>query len=79
VSWRPPEATYLAWLDCSAIGTGDEPWKHFLDKARIATVPGPRFGAPGSGHVRFNFATSAEILDEATARMAHSLGTQIRG
>jgi cystathionine beta-lyase len=73
LSWSPPEATFLAWLDCSAIGSGDDPRNHFFDKARVATEPGLRFGAAGSGHIRLNFATSAEILDEATARMARSL------
>ena len=73
VSWRPPEATFLAWLDCSALGSGDAPRELFFDKGRVAVEPGLRFGAAGSGHVRLNFATSAEILDEATARMAAAL------
>ncbi|HEY6593254.1 MAG TPA: aminotransferase class I/II-fold pyridoxal phosphate-dependent enzyme [Asanoa sp.] len=75
LSWHPPEATYLGWLDCSALGPGDVPRDHFLDKARVALEPGPRFGAPGDGFVRLNYATSAEILDEATARMSRSLAT----
>jgi cystathionine beta-lyase len=75
LAWHPPEATYLAWLDCSALGPGDAPRDHFLDKARVALEPGPRFGGPGSGFVRLNYATSAEILDEATARMSRSLAT----
>ena len=75
LSWHPPEATYLAWLDCSALGPGDVPRDHFLDKARVALEPGPRFGASGDGFVRLNYATSAEILDEATARMSRSLAT----
>ncbi|GAB1690631.1 MalY/PatB family protein [Krasilnikovia sp. M28-CT-15] len=70
VRWRPPEATYLAWLDCAALGEGDAPRELFLARGRIALEPGMRFGAPGAGHVRLNFGTSAEILDEATARMA---------
>jgi cystathionine beta-lyase len=73
VSWRPPEATFLAWLDCSALGSGDAPRELFFEKGRVAVEPGLRFGAAGSGHVRLNFATSAEILDEATARMAAAL------
>lgn len=73
LSWRPPEATFLAWLDCSAIGSGNHPGEHFLEKARIATEPGLKFGAAGGGHVRLNFATGAEILDQATAQMAAAL------
>ncbi|BFU45832.1 MalY/PatB family protein [Krasilnikovia sp. MM14-A1004] len=71
--WRPPEATYLAWLDCAALGEGDAPRELFLTRGRIALEPGTRFGAPGSGYVRLNFGTSAEILDEGTARMAAAL------
>jgi len=69
VTWRPPEATYLAWLDCRALGTGNEPRDLFLERG-VALEAGPRFGAPGGGFVRLNFGTSAEILDEAIARMA---------
>jgi cystathionine beta-lyase len=71
VTWRPPEATYLAWLDCRALGTGNEPRDLFLERG-VALEAGPRFGAQGSGFVRLNFGTSAEILDEAIARMARS-------
>jgi cystathionine beta-lyase len=70
VRWSPPEATYLAWLDCRAYGEGDEPRDRFVDRGRVALEAGPRFGAPGSGWVRLNFGTGAEILDEAVARMA---------
>jgi cystathionine beta-lyase len=74
VAWQPPEATYLAWLDCRALGTGDVPREQFLEKGRVALEPGLRFGRQGGGHVRLNFATSAEILDEATIRMAAAVG-----
>jgi cystathionine beta-lyase len=70
VGWCPPEATYLAWLDCRAYGDGTSPQERFLDRGRVALEPGPRFGAPGSGWVRLNFGTGAEILEEAVDRMA---------
>jgi cystathionine beta-lyase len=73
LSWTPPEATYLAWLDTSAVGPDDTAWQLFLDRGQVAVEPGLRFGARGAGHVRLNFATSAEILDEATRRMATAL------
>ena len=72
VSWSPPEATYLAWLDCRAIGTGDAPRELFLDKGRVALEPGPHFGAEGSGWVRLNFGTGEQILDEAVRRIAQA-------
>jgi cystathionine beta-lyase len=70
VSWVPPEATYLAWLDCSAYGTDEQPQQRFLAEAKVALVPGTNFGAVGAGFVRLNFATSPEILAEAINRMS---------
>jgi cysteine-S-conjugate beta-lyase len=73
VRWTPPEATYLAWLDCRAAGAGDAPRNTCLERGRVALEPGTNFGRPGDGHVRLNLGTSAEILDEAVARMARAL------
>jgi cystathionine beta-lyase len=74
ISWHPPEATFLAWLNCTALGPDDQARERFLDYGRIALEPGLHFGAAGSGYARLNFATSADILDQATARMARSAG-----
>jgi cystathionine beta-lyase len=70
VCWRPPDATYLAWLDCRALGLGDDPAAVFLERGRLAVNSGPRFGASGRGFVRLNFATHPDVLTEAVARMA---------
>jgi cystathionine beta-lyase len=71
VRWRRPESTYLAWLDCGALGLGDDPAAEFLRRGRVALGSGPRY-APvgGQGFVRVNVATSPEILEEAVRRMA---------
>jgi cystathionine beta-lyase len=74
VRWRPPEATYLAWLDCTALGEGDRAQELFLERGRVGLEPGLRFGRQGSGHVRLNFATGPEVLAEAVARMAAAAG-----
>ncbi|HEY2522556.1 MAG TPA: aminotransferase class I/II-fold pyridoxal phosphate-dependent enzyme [Streptosporangiaceae bacterium] len=73
VTWHPPEATFLAWLDCSAIGPDDTARTLFLDRGRVALEPGLRYGAIGSGYTRLNFATSEPVLDDAVARMAATL------
>ncbi len=73
LTWHPPEATYLAWLNCSALGPGDQARDLFLTRGRVALEPGRRFGAVGSGYARLNFATSTSILDQATAQMARSV------
>lgn len=68
VEYRVPEATYLAWLDCRAIGTN--PAETFLTKSRVALNDGASFGAASSGYVRLNFATSHSILHQIVERMA---------
>src|ERR1700759_5654002 len=73
VTWHPPEATFLAWPNCSAIGPDDPARSQFLDRGRVALEPGLRYGAIGGGYVRLNFATSAAILDDSVARMATAL------
>lgn len=75
VGHRRPQAGYLAWLDCRALGLGDDPSGHFLTHGRVALLPGPSFGTGGAGFVRLNVATGAEILDEAVARMAQALAS----
>ncbi|MEW2157751.1 aminotransferase class I/II-fold pyridoxal phosphate-dependent enzyme [Streptomyces sp. NPDC007189] len=69
----PAEATYLAWLDCRALGLGDDPAQVFLDRGRVALSSGLPFGTGGAGHVRLNLATSPEILTEGVRRMAAAL------
>ncbi len=73
VRYRIPQSTYLAWLDCRSLGLGDDPAGAFLERGRVALNSGPTFGPAGAGHVRLNFATSADVLDEAVQRMASSL------
>ncbi|MEU3186265.1 aminotransferase class I/II-fold pyridoxal phosphate-dependent enzyme [Streptomyces sp. NPDC006923] len=70
VTWRRPEATFLAWLDCGALPTGEDTARVVLDRGRVALEPGQRFGPHTAGHVRLNFATSGEILAAAVHRMA---------
>jgi cystathionine beta-lyase len=73
VGYTPPEASYLAWLDCRALELDAEPADYFLEKARVATNAGPAFGAVGAGHVRFNFATSRAILSRAVEAMGDAV------
>ncbi|WP_308282999.1 MalY/PatB family protein [Pseudonocardia nigra] len=70
VGYRPPDAGYLAWLDCRGLGLGDDPAATFRERGRVALVPGPDFGVPGRGFARLNLGTSDELLTEAVRRMA---------
>lgn len=86
VKYQWPQGTYLAWLDCRALGIDEEesdglavvadlagPARWFLDHARVALSSGHVFGTGGAGHVRLNFATSPAILTEAVSRMGRAL------
>jgi cystathionine beta-lyase len=73
VRWTPPEGTYLAWLDCRALGLGDDPAATFLERGRVALSPGLDYGRAGAGHVRLNFGTSPELVEEMVRRMAAAL------
>ncbi len=79
VSYRAPEGTYLAWLDCERLGL-DDPAAFFLHAARVALSDGPPFG-PGCGqHVRLNFATSRPLLERIVAAMAAAVrGREAKG
>ena len=70
VRYVPPEASFLAWLDCRELGLGDDPAAAFLERGRVALAPGPDFGEPGRGYARLNMGTSPELLAEAVRRMA---------
>ncbi|MFV2018355.1 MalY/PatB family protein [Micromonospora sp. LOL_023] len=74
VGYAPGEATFLAWLDCRALGLGDDPAAVFLDRGRVALSAGLDFGAGGAGHARFNLAAAPETIAEAVRRMAAALG-----
>lgn len=74
VRFRPPEASYLAWLDCRALPFGDEPAEAFLEHGRVALTRGLAFGREGAGFARLNFGTSRALLEEAVRRMAAAVG-----
>lgn len=74
IRFLPPQATYLAWLDCRELELGDALWRTILDKGRLALSDGRDFGPGGEECVRLNFATSREIVSEALDRLNQSLG-----
>ena len=74
IRFRPPEATYLAWLDCTALDVPGSPAAHWLREGRVALSDGRVFGPGWERHARLNFATSRPILREALERMARALG-----
>jgi cystathionine beta-lyase len=77
IRYRPPDATYLAWLDCRDLGLGDDPAAYFERQARVALNAGPSFGAPGRGFVRLNLATAPVNLTDAVRRMSGALDGRV--
>ncbi len=70
----PPEATYLAWIDCRGAGIpGGDPYTFFLDEGRVALNDGKTFGTGGDGFVRLNFACPRSTLTEGLERMRRAL------
>jgi len=73
VRYVPPQAGYLAWLDCHGLGLGPDPAAAFLDKGAVALSSGPTFGAEGEGFARLNIGTSRRLLEEAVRRMRRAI------
>jgi len=69
ISFHLPEATYLAWLDCSELELSTPAFQFFLDNARIGFSAGETFDPDCTPFVRFNFATSMPILDDILDRV----------
>ena len=61
----PPEATYLAWIDISALQLSDP--VGFFEQAGVGLSSGGQFG--GSDFIRLNFGCSRAMLEEALDRM----------
>jgi len=69
----PPEASYLAWVDCARLGLGPDPAEVFLRRGRVALGRGLNFGAPGDGFVRVTIGTSSALLADIVDRMASAV------
>jgi cysteine-S-conjugate beta-lyase len=76
--YKMPDATYLAWIDCRPLGLEEEPCQFFLDQAGVATSPGAAFGGDGPGHIRFNFATSTELMRTMLEAMGAAVARRAR-
>lgn len=63
------EATYLAWIDASALNV-ESPYQFFLD-AGVGVSDGGDFG--NSNYVRLNFGCPKSVLEEAVSRIEKAL------
>lgn len=75
-SYRPPQATYLAWVDLNLseqVRTEllRQPAKELLKSAGVAVTDGEQCGHPGA--FRLNLATPHAIFEEITQRIVDSV------
>jgi len=65
-----PQSTYLAWLDCSALGLSPSELDNVItNKAKLWLNNGPSFGIGGEGFQRMNVACPRSVVQEAAERL----------
>lgn len=64
-----PEATYLIWIDFSAMGLSDEDLNKKLIEGGVGLNRGVQFGKQGSGFMRMNIGCTRVVLQEALERI----------
>lgn len=66
-----PQASYLVFLDCRALGLPQEELKRlFTEKAGLALNDGTMFGTPGEGFMRLNIGCPRSVLEQALGQLA---------
>ena len=74
--YRPPDGTYLAWLDCTAMDLPGSPGQLVTERAHVTVVDGPACGDGGAGSFRLNFATPQPVLAEIVERIGAVLNSR---
>lgn len=70
----PGEATYLLWIDASALSKNDvEIYKRLRKEAKVRLTAGSVYGRGGEGFLRMNVACPRILLEEALGRMKRVL------
>ncbi|MEN9620084.1 MAG: hypothetical protein RL499_277 [Actinomycetota bacterium] len=64
VGYRMPDGTYIAWLDVSRLGLGDDAATVIRERSGLAVTDGRACGAAGAGHVRVILATPRPIVEQ---------------
>lgn len=77
VSCRIPDGAFYAFPNVSTLGIpSKELAERLLDEAGVACLPGTDFGKQGEGYLRFSYAASVEVIDEALQRFERFIETQ---
>ncbi len=71
-----PEASFLVWLDCRALGLShDALIDLFVNRARLALNDGEMFGHGGEGFMRMNVGCPRAVLQEALERLRDAVNS----
>ncbi len=73
LSVTSPEATYLAWINCSKLMLDERPADFFMRNGKVALNAGEDFGKGGNGFVRMNFGCPRVLLEDGLHRMAKAI------
>ena len=74
LSFIRPQASYLVFLDCRALGLSQEALVSlFIDKAHLALNDGSMFGVEGEGFMRLNVGCPRAVLAQALKQLADAL------
>jgi cysteine-S-conjugate beta-lyase len=70
----PLEGTYLAWLDCRALGLDGQSLRRLMiDQAHVYLDEGYLFGPEGEGFERINLACPRPLLIDALERIKQAI------
>ncbi len=73
-----PEASFLVWLDFTALGLDQQQLMDLLlDKAHLALNDGSMFGSQGNGFMRLNVGTPRCVLRQALEHVAEAVDSVI--
>lgn len=74
-----PQASFLVWLDCRALGLSHEELVSlFVEKAGLALNDGEMFNPGGEGFMRMNVASSRKVLERAMEELRNAVETNYR-
>lgn len=76
---RRPQASYLVWLDCRALGLDHSALVDlFVNKAHLALNDGEIFGKEGAGYMRLNVGTQRSVLAQALKQLKEAVNELVK-
>jgi len=76
IRMRAPQGTFLAWLDCAALGLGADLARFFVEQAKVGMSAGTEFGEAGRDCMRLNFGCTRATLEDGVSRIERALGSR---